>query len=831
MKKSKPRKVKPSDAHVRELAALLLVSTITFALLSLLILPVPVAADTSSQGSTPNPLAGVFSGLANAIVNGIINSLLATISALTTAASKGVEQGLSAAIKWIASLLCHVDRPASFEPVKDLWRACFKIYVTELLPISFAFLGIYVMFSSEPPNRTLFEGYIKRIAEATLIAYFSFPIIDTLVWLTNSISQEILNQTVGGLGNVIAVSGEWSIAGLAAIAAVLATGGLVLFPLLMFLFTVILIVAIRPLLIYMVAASMPIFAFFHLISVGPFKKAATIVEYIWSLGIILPALSVLGAIITALMVKFADLGVVQNHGLLGVLYFFAPLGLVLAFPMIVQSMMGPVGGAMSGMMSRFMIGFRPAVEVLGTRWSRGAIAAGGMAAPLYAVMPTKLAARVHSGLANLAEGSVGPLTPLPLAKAAAKISNRVWGDSTSVGAAKSLTAAGISAAPLGLLSALAKSGAADASNPDAASALEHVSAGVGSIAADALRNPEKMEKLREVMSAVHGERYWKGNLANALAKSVRENFETAKKLGDPGLAALAAVVSAATGANAAQKLQNLLRQKPNIADTIANSKFAKAFLAAHGVSEGDIAALDPYGDQRAFEDAAEKIASRLEPITPDVEAYNNTYAALVTGESVKDALELDLQGIDNAAGMIHLRTGGPEEEVREHVLGEAVRTYSEATGLREEEVRKLMDGARSGDENSLDRLAGAIESRKDRALKVLGNRVAGSVAEMRHVDDSEAAHRLHRFISAGGLVRTAISPEEADRFRKMQMYAIREKAMRSGWREYIGGRMSYYQRVASNLDYHRYDPYDVMDYRAIMNDWSWVRDARDWTAF
>ncbi len=335
----------------------------------------------------------IFS-LAKAFMLGLTDFFSRVIVNFLSKAFLGASAGI---VEWCASWLTHIDRPGRIEAVKALWTASFKIYISTLLPISLVLLGIYVMFSSEPPARSVFEGYLKRVGVATLLAYFSFPIIDGLVWLTNQISQELLKVALcgGGMCSAMGTVAAWSAAISGVLATLIASGGAILPFLFLIMIAVVVVIALRPIIVWLAASTMPIFCFFYIIGVGPLKKVNEVLEWVWGMAIVLPTMSVLGAAIVALMVKLDNPGTIASFGAVGLLYFFSPLILTLAFPFVVHSMMGAAGSAVARVVEGAFSHLKPAISSVGSRWVRSAVTLGGpLAAPLY-FLPSRRAAKLH----------------------------------------------------------------------------------------------------------------------------------------------------------------------------------------------------------------------------------------------------------------------------------------------------------------------------------------------------------------------------------------------------------------------------------------------------
>ncbi|ADC64763.1 hypothetical protein Ferp_0591 [Ferroglobus placidus DSM 10642] len=785
--------------------AILLIAILTAVIL-------PVAAQEGNNTGGGNPIVDFIAGGINWAIQLFYQGLYGALQYI-----------VGGLVKTLSSWLAYVPRPARLEEVKDAWKTCFDIYLTQLLPISLVLLGIYVMFSSEPPNRMLFEGYIKRVAYATLLAYFSFPIVDTLVWLTNQISDEILTLFVGSadiqnLANVL--TGTFTAA--VTTGALVLTLGEVLAPfLLLFILSALAIVAVRLVLIYLVAAAMPIFCFFLVIGVGPLRKLGEFVEYFWGLGIILPTLSVLGALIVGFMVKFANTDMINQAGLMGVFIILGPLFLVFAFPTIVSSMMGGFGAASAGLIRSLIFYGRPGIKAFAGVKGASAIAMGGKLAPLYAAMPSKLAVPLH----RLGESVTGLAARAPVigraARAVQRFAPELKRDETLLSGAGALAKAGVPTASLGMLHSLAKTGDVDATNPHAANALEDISLGIGRLAADAAslggRSEEgvkRLQDLRNAVSAVYGRGAGREfrSVEQAYHRMLQDNFEFAKKMKDPGVLGLASLLAAATGQDAAEnaeKVQRLFQEHPELGQYVMKSDFARAFLKAQGVSERDLA-----GAVAGDYDAAWNVAESLRDVYAQIEPYNNTFRELVSGSNTDAVAQALVQDIS---------------ETPAYRFDDAIRVYAEATGLSEARVREVFEEVNSGNVQAASDLAEHLVNARGRAIATLGDRIVADSLETPArgegaAREADAARRMADFISAGGLVRTSIPAEEAEKIRRAQMYLAQQKVAQAKLREYIRDRMESYHRHLTHISPYTYDPEaHTLDYRAAMRGWSWVR--------
>lgn len=768
-----------------------------------------VAAHEGNNTQTDrNPVVNFIAGGINAIVQLIFNTLYGAL--------QNIVGGL---VKTLSSWLAYVPRPADLEEVKDAWKTCFDIYLTQLLPLSLILLGIYVMFSSEPPNRMIFEGYIKRVAYATLLAYFSFPIVDTLVWLTNRISDQILTLFVGSASpDALATVLASTLGASFTTGALVLTLGEVLAPfLLLIILSALSIVAVRLALIYIVAAAMPIFCFFLIIGVGPLRKLEEFVEYFWGLGLILPTLSVLGALMVGFMVKFATTSTIMQAGMMGIFIVLGPLFLVFAFPTIVSSMMGAFGGASAELVGSFIRYGGHSIGTFAGIKGASAVVAGGRLAPLYAAMPSKFAVPIHRG----AERVTGFATRIPGVGAVARAAQRAFPelrrDEMLLRGAGAMAEAGVPVTALSRLHSLAKVGDVDATNPKAADALEDISLGIRNLAvrAAAFRGKgeeggRRLEKLRSAISAVYGREF--RSVEHAYHEILQDNFEFAKKMKDPGVLGLSSLLAAATGPDAsenAERIRRLFQTHPELGEYVMNSNFARAFLRAQGVSEKDLA-----GAIAGNYDAAWNVAEKLRGVYVATDPYNDTFRELVSGsdaDAVAQALIRDIY--DTPA----------------YRLDEAVSVYAEATCLPEERVMEVFEDVIGGNTKAVRDLAEHLVNARSRAIAVMGDKIIAHSLETSAsgeggAREADAARRIAEFISAGGLVRTSIPAEESENIRRAQMYLAQQKVSQARLREYIKERVQDYSRHLTYISSHTYDPEaHTLDYRAAMRGWSWVR--------
>jgi len=782
----------------------------------------------------------------------IINSFIDAITSIIKAPFDYLGEKI---IIFLADWLAKTPRPADKAALAEMWSDLFDIYLTQLLPLSLVLLAIYIMFSSDPPHWVVFESYMKRVAYATFLAYFSFTIIDAFVWLTNALSESILNAMISGkYANIAMAATVWASTLGSVIGAVALSGGALLPFVLLFLFTVLVIIGLKAILPLMVAATMPIFAFFLIIGVGPLRKASELVESLWGLGIILPTLSVLGAVIVGFMIRMSDIATIIKNNVpdpMGVFLLFSPLALVLAFPMFVQSMMGAMGGAMEGvtaMASHAAHTFRPAMMA---KWQ--AAQRFGKLAPLYAMMPSKLAARVHgamiggvtalraagagmalygAGVSELGRGMGKAGVPLrglgwALERAggaaqwvAKKAPKELQRDYLASGLANALLKAGVGAGATGIAYRIASKGGADVTNPHAAQALEDISYGAGRALKEAVDSGD-MDRVYDLVAALHGEEYARsGGIADAARKVIRENYEMARKLGDPATSDLTKLITLSTGKDGGQAIVDFLKRNPEVADRIRSSRFGMALLGTKGITGEDLLAA-----ARGDVNAAEQISRALKDWNVGISHFNDTYRTLITGENqlaIARALEKDIMDIHSVTD--------PTE--RQRKLDELATIVAQATPLNRDEANRLIReayapleaGGSSPDLAAVTALSRALTSYRDRAVEVMSQYAMASTIDTPIGSDEEAAKTLAGFVESGGLLKTSISADEAKRLWQAQMHHAREKVRQMRFREYLSNRVETYRMTVARADPYAMDPYEVSDYRATMRGWSWVSE-------
>ena len=291
-----------------------------------------------------------------------------------------IEDGVKTILETLIHLFIYVQPPHEIDSVREMWKMSFQVYLTLLLPLAISVVGVQIMFSSKPPSVAISEDFIKRMGYATLLAYFSFFIIDTLVQLTNEIARIIMG---GALENVVSNFANFLVLGaFAGVVLPQIVGSVEILTLLV----AFMILALRVVAIYFVTATMPIFCFFQIIGTGPFKKLGTVAEYIWGIGLILPVLNIVGAAI--LLLASAVLGSDAN----AITKFFMALGsiaLVFAYPFMVQSGLG--------MFHTGLHSFMPHLRGISARFTAGQMKRRA----------------VHESMFGPVAGRITPAIPLP----------------------------------------------------------------------------------------------------------------------------------------------------------------------------------------------------------------------------------------------------------------------------------------------------------------------------------------------------------------------------------------------------------------------------------
>ena len=229
--------------------------------------------------------------------------------------------------RWIVS----IPPPGDEKITKNAWKVCFSIFLRYLLPTAIAFFGLMQMFSAEPPSYVLIEKLGKRLFIAILIAYFGFTVVDFMCKLTNFIGELIIKSLSSNgyfslaelmmlllPSSLLAIIGSTSASSLA-ILPVLST---FISSITTFLILVFVLLFTRIAVVHITAALLPIFCFFIIIGIGPFKKLKEIAELIFAIGLITPIFSIVGAFLLAFVERAAFRSIPLAIGSLVILLSF-----------------------------------------------------------------------------------------------------------------------------------------------------------------------------------------------------------------------------------------------------------------------------------------------------------------------------------------------------------------------------------------------------------------------------------------------------------------------------------------------------------------------------
>ncbi|RLI79780.1 hypothetical protein DRP05_02785 [Archaeoglobales archaeon] len=664
---------------------------------------------------------------------------------------EAVKSSINSLVQAIIKLLVEVPIPHNMA-TKDYWSECFDIYISQLLPLSLVFLGIYIMFSSQPPNRVLFEEYVKRVSYATLLAFFSFTIIDTLVWFTNKLASLIVDVHSVNVANVLvgALAGG---GGIIALLSMVGAGVLEAIILIIAFF----ILALRVAAIQFIAATMPIFCFFLIIGVGPLKRLSDLAEYIWGAGVILPVFSIIGAGLVKLLFYATAWQSIAGGGIMGALFIAAAFILILAYPWMLTSALGMFH---TGMHALYPIArpFSAAMTGLGMARYMRHYQAFGRAAPLTIMMPSKLAAWGASKM-GIAEKF----------RSAHAFKARQ--------SARTFAEIGIPASAFGKLyeigSRMQDGDVITPDIPEAKSAFRTISHRIGRYAERVAESGgfEEIERLESVLSALHGKRL---SLQDGLLEALKANYEYAVRRRDFGAVALPAFILAARDT---PTLMNFLKQI-KLVQGVLKSDFAKAYLATYGVKQRDVEAA-MYGDEQAARMIVNRLNDAINPKSP-ARAYYNTFEVLLnetaTEKDVAMALGRDLEILHWDSGEGFRGVGGEERYNR------IIETIAEAANERPEVVRHVVDTL---DDEGIEQLARQMLSSKNRAIEVLGEKAMEDGISLPEMDKAEAARRLAEFIREGGYLVGQIESGMAKHLKDLTAETAKEQARLTSWREHI----------------------------------------------
>lgn len=719
----------------------------------------------------------------------------------------GVKWALNSLVSVVVSLLVYVPVPHDM-PTKDYWTECFNIYITQLLPLSLVLLGIYTMFSSEPPNRALFEGYIKRVAYATLLAFFSFTIIDTLVWFTNTLAGMIVDINSIDLSNALTgmLAGG---AGLAFVVVLLAAGVVEA----IFLVIIFLLLALRVVAIQFVAATMPIFCFFMIIGVGPLKRVSDLAEYLWGAGVILPVFSVIGAGLVKLAFYATSWSSITGGGVLGALFTLASFLLVLAYPFMLSSALGMFH---TGMHATFPIARPLSAAATGLAMQRYVkhSQAFGKAAPLSIFMPSKFASWMHHRGSDFVDWTrsklhsrLGGFITLPTPTGSSfSIPVKLPEAYPFRDRAEALAATGVAASSFGKLAEIAKRvDENDMITPDMSAetqqAFSDISRPIAHYAEKAATadDSEEMRNLELALSAVHGRENM--SVQEGFAAALKTSIGHAIKKGDSGIFALAATISMAKDVN---RLKNWFKNYPDIASKIQKSPFAKSVLSLHGINERDFKHAMT-GDMVAISKISEKFRD-----FPANYPLSSTIGAVVSGgdvDKVASALREELTDIQSN--------------------DQALSILAESVGMDKTRLSKDISIALEGTDRDINVLS------RDLSRKIIHNKMRTIEAFSENLEESlfatidqhvstlskaESASKLSEFIKNGGYVVGQFDGSTAEHLHSLTRHVARERARQASWREHITRAVGDYHRTLTRTGGAMvYDPdWHYMEYKTML---------------
>lgn len=728
-------------------------------------------------------------------------------------------------LRGVLVYLVQIPRPADLESIRHAWCNSFDIYLFILLPLSLVILGIFVMFFRTPLEYTIDE-YVKRICFATLLAYFSFTIVDSLVWLTNEISNILVKFFVPNGDALAIVYGKLiGLAGAIAGAAVLLPA---LVPLLgIMVGTVIVILALRVILVYVLLVAMPILCFFLIIAVGPLRRLGDVVEHVWGILIALPILSIIGAIILGLMAVIEP----PTNNLGGaILITLGPLFMVFAYPSLVTSFMGAFSGAAGefvGIVRHVAHKFGPIAEF------RAATArvAGGLAAPFYMALPQPIVARLHEGFANIGNKirriipSFGGL----YAPTATLTTEKPFRPNTLL-LGRSLADIGAISGAFGTLAALARRGTVSATNPQARGLFRAISGDLGK-----LYKRGDISAFKEGVLAFTRSR----SVPEAFKKVIADNLAFAKEVKDPSIIGLSSLLSGLeikdfkkietvdpkTGRKivksvpivdiekSVKNIRNIMANNPEVTESLLKGSLGKSFISAL-IGERDFGRL-LQGDENAIR----KLVERAESLGLQVAPTNNTFLALVRNESPEDLAHAFKRDVKDVYSIINTID---DPEKRNALLDRVVYTYSQATGLSEEAIRKAFEEVKTYPHvspyelESVKEVVKALKEDPGRAITTLGTEMSENVIDTYVSDilatkddklrEEKIVNALGEFLSSGGLVKKEITPEEAKLYADLHRTIVRRKLSQARLSDHFWNAMNMYHKYFTRIDPTTYDP-------------------------
>ena len=338
-------------------------------------------------------------------------------------------------------------------------------------------------------------------------------------------------------------------------------------------FLVFLILGLRIVIVHFVAGAMPILCFLYIIGVGPLRRLSELADLLWGLGVVLPAFSIIGAGLVKLALHATQFSTLQGGGFLGLVFILASFGAVLTYPWLASSFMSMFAGVISPLSGAARPISWAATGAFQRRFLRH-YAAFGKAAPLTVLFPSKLAAGVAHRF-DVIRSRMGDMLRDTARTGLRSILSRI-------SKAEALAKANVSGADIGTIAIAAEeSGLA---TPDhAPEAFERLSQTIASFAGKA--RGEEIGTLRTALSAIFNREL---SVKDALERAIKTNIGYAVSKQDMGVVGLSAMLLASKDE---KTLSEFFAKHKELAASILKSRIAKAFLAAHGVSERDLITL------------------------------------------------------------------------------------------------------------------------------------------------------------------------------------------------------------------------------------------------
>jgi len=519
-------------------------------------------------------------------------------------------------------------------------------------------------------------------------------------------------------------------------------------------FLVFLILGLRIVIVHFVAGAMPILCFLYIIGVGPLRRLSELADLLWGLGVVLPAFSIIGAGLVKLALHATQFSTLQGGGFLGLVFILASFGTVLTYPWLASSFMSMFAGVISPLSGAARPISWAATGAFQRRFLRH-YAAFGKAAPLTVLFPSKLAAGVAHRF-DVIRSRMGDMLRDTARTGLRSILSRIF-------KAEALAKANVSGADIGTIAIAAEeSGLA---TPDhAPEAFERLSQTIASFAGKA--RGEEIGSLRTALSAIFNREL---SVKDALERAIKTNIGYAVSKQDMGVVGLSAMLLASKDE---KTLSEFFAKHKELAASILKSRIAKAFLAAHGVSERDlIYALG--GDELVIR----KIASALEN-TPTASSTGwwiaNTFNGLISGASVD---ELDKILMRELASLKQAKELGADYGAYDRV----VKALAEAANVSPEIVERAVE-----DDVLRRDLAERLVYNRDRSIESLAGSIAVSSIALPDMSDEEAARKLSEFIKAGGYVTAQIDASAAKELKRLSRLIAREHARQAALKVRVG---------------------------------------------